>query len=373
MATKGAKALYMVEQIKAELAAIQANRPPHVNPVKIPSIGQEYFMAMREIDAQRAMGRYVWDGLPDELTGWQLENMLYHRASLLGFFWAGKLYVLPYAQSQGINEYGLPIAGRAISYNGAGPDNTDPEHEFVDHDFYIISGSHTTEYIERKSDGSTISHPTEAAILCDRIPFFNPNQAQISQFVIGENILREQCDIMGRIDINIKNSNLKLVFTARDEMSRAALEKALAYVYGSELPFTVITQENYDNVSNQLFQTRIELETQGMFEAWQSYDAIRRTMLGLPNSGPFEKKERKITGELDSDSPTDVILDNGLQMRRLWLAQMKVVYAREPAYYDILNKISVRVNPAISPSGDTREGEQNGNKENDDNDDGEDY
>lgn len=290
-------------------------------------LGTEFGATLRDLDANQVCNRYEWKGLPDYLTGQLIEMMLYNKGSLCGFFTGGNLYVLPYAQTGGINVYGLPNAVQPITYNGS------------------MSGT-----FEKFGKALPINNlgkfnsQAKACILYDRFPLYAQGAIPIARSVLNDELIRYQCDLLGRVKNNLRNIDKKVVFYVDSESQKNQMTQDLRQAYGTSDPFIVVVKGRQlpDKDQSQTLQGDIANETQSLFEAWQSINSIRCMCAGITNGGAFEKKERKITGELQGDqTQTELVLDAGLKMRRLWLEQMKSVY---PEYADILNAITVEIN-----------------------------
>lgn len=293
----------------------------------IDTLGLEFSQTLRDLDVQQCCNRYKWEGLPDYLTGQLIEIMLYNRGSLCGFFKGGTLYVLPYAQKDGINVYGLPNAVQPITYNGA---NTELHTNFG-------------EALPVNNLGK-FNNKASACLLYDRLPMYSQNATPLSRAQLNDVLLKYQCDLLGRIKNNLRNVDKKTIFYVDNESQLRQTTNDLRQAYGTEDPFIVVVRNSNIGAgnANESLQGDIANETQSLFEAWQSVNSIRCMVSGIANGGAFEKKERKITGELEGGSAqTDLVLDAGLQMRRLWLNQMKTIY---PEYADVLGKITVNIN-----------------------------
>ena len=295
------------------------------NENKIQPLGIEYQNVLLDLDAQQNCNKYTWKGFPDYLPNWLIEVMLYYRASLAGFFSGGRLYVLPYAQSQGVNIYGLPNAVHAISYNGALP-----------------NGNEKVEFNLPISYNGTPAKNAQAVLLYDRIPVYSTNQPPVARAVLNRVLVEYQADILERIKHNLQNTNKKVVFYVDNEKQAEAMKQDLRDQYGSNDPFIVAVKNDTEEKNGEAWQNGVDSQTQNLFEAWQSINSIRCMCSGITNGGAFEKKERQITGEIQGDNvQTDLVIDAGLKMRRLWLEQMKSVY---PEYKDVLDKITVEIN-----------------------------
>lgn len=290
-------------------------------------IGTEFVGNLRDLDIQQVCNRYEWEGLPDYLTGQLIELMLYNKGSLCGFFNGGTLYVLPYAQTNGINVYGMPNAVQPITYNGTQDQ---------------LASNFGTELIVNNI--GKFNDNAKACILYDRFPYFSQAGTPLARAILNDELIRYQSDLLGRVKNNLRNIDKKVVFYVESEAQQSQMTQDLRQAYGTSDPFVVVVKGSQMNEKNagQTLQGDIANEIQSLFETWQSINSIRCMCSGITNGGAFEKKERKITGELQGDqTQTELVLDAGLKMRQLWLEQMRLIY---PEYSDILNGISVNIN-----------------------------
>lgn len=300
-------------------------------PHNYPEIGTKFMPVLRSLDVIQNCNRYEWEGLPIYLPAWLIELMLYYKGAVIGFFEGGILKILPFAQTGGLNIYGIPNGAKPVTFNGEKPSE---EGDFIDNKVLNIGNYGTT--------------PTnaQACILYDVPPTFSTNTASIPRFELNQGLIRYQADLLGRIKNSIANSDLKVVFYADDADQVEQIKKDLRNAYGSCDPFVVIVRPNsptdIKNMQPTILQGDVDAKIQAMFETWQSINSIRCMCSGIANSGAFEKKERKITGELNgTETQTDLVLDAGLKMRRLFIEQMKEIY---PEYKSILDKIKVKIN-----------------------------
>lgn len=291
------------------------------------TVGIDFVQAMEDLDLQQACNRFRWDGLPDNLQSWQIEQMLFYQGVLTGFFKGGVLYVLPFAAKDGVNVVGAPNAVMPVTFNGA------MAGDFSDAGFGKMLVA---------SDGS-INPNAKCALLYDKIPRAS-NGGALSRWQINKSLREAQADILGRIEQNLQNISQKVVFYVDSEAQQRQMESDLDNAFGSNKPYVIVVRgttgiDDRKDGQAQTLQGNIQNETQALFEAYQSFNSIRCGLLGIENGGAFEKKERKNLIESDDMSEqTDLVADGGLYMRRLFLAQMKVIY---PQYSNILNKIKV--------------------------------
>lgn len=259
----------------------------------------KYKLIWSNYDFNQCCSRYIWKNLPNGLTSWNLERMLYFRGSLAGFKFAGKVYILPYVIQGEINPYGLPTKIKPITYNGrpvAG--NSD----FISETFELpvdILGDETSDY--------------GAVILYDSLPY-SPSSSAPSRYLLNQIIINEISETFARININIVVSNKKILLQCKDAKQVDVIKKELKVAFGSDSPFAVITSP----LESQTIQSSSDLNADELFNTIKNYDAIRCFMSGIASKNfGTDKKERLVSGELQgSEEQKDLILDIGYEMRQ---------------------------------------------------------
>lgn len=316
-----------LEQQGIELARMRS-LTRELNPVADVRCNIEaYRRAFQDLDMQQNCSRYIWDGLPPYMYSWLIEQMIYYRGSAAGYILGGTIYLLPYAMTRGVGINGLPNAVTPITYNGAAPGNA-VEYEGRGLELAV---SNYGEYNEN----------ARAAILYDRIPFFSSG-APISRYALNQGLIDLQSDIMGRIENNLAASAVKLVFPCENEKQERETERQIAKNMVAGKPYILMRRDMMSDRGGEPYHTEIDLVTQELIQTWQSVNSIRCGLSGIRNGGAFEKKERVITSEKESTNiASDMIIDIGLEMRQLWLRQMRQIY---PEYRDLLDPITVRLN-----------------------------
>ena len=252
-------------------------------------------------DFTQCCSRYVWEDLPNGLTSWNIERMLYFRGSLAGFKFAGKVYILPYVIRGGLNAYGVPTAIKPMTYNGQAAHG---RNDFFSTDFEL----NVDTYGDERDSYS-------AVLLYDNIPYGQGGGA-VSRFYYNQIIINEICDTFARININVVVSNKKILLQIKDAKQKSIIEKELEIAFGSDSPFAVITSP----LEAQTIQNTSDFNADELFNTIKNYDAIRCFMNGISSkSFGNDKKERLVSGELaGAEEEKSLILDMGLEMRQLF-------------------------------------------------------
>ena len=321
-----------LQQAGVDVSTLQ-RRLAQVNSAKDFQVDYHKFLtAMRDMDAQQNTGRYVWEGLPGNLTSWIIETMLYWRGSLVGYITGGTLYILPYAQVGDPNLLGMPYAVNPMSYNGVTPDKDGGKQKIT------LTVNYSGKFDKNAS----------GVLLFDRVPALGIGAGNISRALINRAFTELQADILTRILNNLDAACLKLVFECDDEKKSQVLDEQITNNLAAGKSYVIVRSGTMSGRDGTTYQTGVQLETQTLIECWQSVNSIRCSLSGIRNGGAFEKKERAITAELASDEvQSDMVLDSGLAMRQLFIDQIKAQY---PDYKDLLTSIRVRLNQAAEYS-----------------------
>lgn len=250
-------------------------------------------------DMNQCISRYVWEDLPNGLTSWNLERMLYFRGTLCGFKFAGNVYILPYTPLGGLNPYGLPVRVKPITYNGQAVAG---KNEFFSETFELPVdqvGNATDEY--------------GAVLLYDSVPY-SPGAISPSRYYLNQIIIREMSDVFARININVVVSNKKILLKVKDKKQSEVVRKELEIAFGSDSPFGIITGE----LPVEAVQNANDYNADDLFNTIKNYDAIRCFMSGISSKNfGTEKKERLVSGELaGAEEQKNLILDLGFDLRK---------------------------------------------------------
>lgn len=337
MAKKDKQPLTQANQLRsAGVAALGETTDPRTktNPIGFYNPDKkQYELIWTNYDLNQCVSRYIWEGLPNGLTSWNLERMLYFRGTLAGFMFAGRFYILPYVPSPKINPYGLPSAIKPLTYNGQAVAG---KNEFFSENFDLpvdVLGDKTDAY--------------SAVLLYDALPYSATGQAP-SRFFLNQIIIKEMADTFARVNINIVVSNKKILIQCKDAKQAPVIQKELENAFGSDCPFAVITSP----LEVGSIQSANDYNADDLFNTIKNYDAIRCFMSGISSKGfGAEKKERLVTGELTgAEEEKDLILDMGYDLRKLFAEQCNAkfgtnikVYKRAD-FYKQQNQPSTEIN-----------------------------
>lgn len=298
----------LANKLRAEgapaLGTMETNTKLKINPIGFYNPQKKKFTTLwTNYDLNQCVARYVWEGLPNGITSWNIERMLYFRGSLAGFSFAGNVYILPYVMTEGINPYGLPVGIRPLTYNGravAGKNDLWKDNFALPID---ING-------DEKTDAN-------AVLLYDSIPY-SPSAEAPSRFFFNQIIINEIADTMARVNINVVVSNKKILLVIKDAKQADTVRKELEATFDSDCPFGVITSPLETNS----VQSTSDFDADKLISLVKNYDGIRKIMNGILANFGTDKGERLVTGELQgNEQQVDLIADLSLELRQLFCKQ----------------------------------------------------
>lgn len=303
-----------------------------LNPIACYSPNKDlYNRIWTQYDLNQYCSSMKWGSLPNGLTSWNLNRMLYFRGTLCGFSYGGQVYILPYSIKGMINPYGLPTEVYPITFNGrpvAG------KNDFFGEDFALpvdING----DLIKADPTGNY------AFLLYDSIPY-SPASKSPSRYFLNQVVIKEIVETLARININIVVSSKKILLVVKDPSQAAVAQKELEIMFGSDSPFGVLSS----TMDIQDIQTTNDFNADDLFNTVKNWDAIRCFMNGIASKNfGSEKKERLVSGELQgNEEQVDLVADMRLELAQLFADQMNEAFGtgitcelRREAYNDDVN------------------------------------
>lgn len=270
--------------------------------------------ALRIIDEQDAVNRYVWKNLPKGLNSQLLERLIYYRGQLC-FFYNQELdqyYIMPYALQGGIDFYGRYLAVHPVPFaNGS----TDAEKRAIAQQREYLSTLVLKPQYDIVTENKEELKTTGCVILKDYTE--QQSQSIVSRQVINDVILDVEAEcipfmrtalingtgVQGmRVESGDEYSN---VAAANDSLVNAALNGAPNVPVLGHVDFQEL---NSGEVS----------KSEEYMMAFQSIDNFRLSTYGLENGGLFQKKERKLVAEqeMNADGGSgNLVMEDGLLNR----------------------------------------------------------
>lgn len=265
--------------------------------------------AMRIIDEQDAVNRYVWYNLPANITSQELERMLYYKGQLCFFYDKDleEFYFMPYALDGTIDFYGRFNTIHPIPMTSGTEDK---------------GSKAQAEYLANKKlkcvygiDLTGDKDPLESTVL------LHDYTKQLSQTIIprcavNDPILDIESEIIPMARTNLIASCGIKGMRVQDQDQQQNVEDAARSLQANALtgkPWipiigTVEFQELTDNATGKV---------QDYFLALQSLENFRLSTYGIDNGGLFEKKAHELQSEADiNGGPVGLVMQDGTSIRQ---------------------------------------------------------
>ena len=267
---------------------------------------------LKNLDSVQACNRFEWKGCPKSIPAFRIEQMLYNRGALVFFKQGNQFRLLPFYTNEELNMYGLMKGVTPIAYNGSVADITKDRESKALHTPLSVDNFGTDENLDGK-----------AVILFDRDNAYMSSNGvtpiAIHQTKAIEQIVNRLCVL----NVNLVNSQGKNIIIVKDPKQANAVDKQLKDFFNSDSPYAV-AKANYDiNVIN----NTIEYQEQAIWEDIMSWNNWRLANLGIQNSGLFNKKERQISGEVDTqNTQVDDVLNAFYKSRKRFIEQIRETF-----------------------------------------------
>ena len=256
--------------------------------------------------------RIKWEGLPPELNQDLIERILYFRFKGALFKFNEKYWFLPFTLKGTIDSYGryetiTPVlfTGQFGTTNKKGKDTSFLDEKVIGKTFLACY----QEGLELKSG------QIPAIILNDTTLEVSQDYTPMNSLI--DPLIQQLVDILVLVNIDLVTSAKVFYIVAKDQNQKEAIEDEFndldsrimngkrVVVVTSELQLQELTGGNQAKDQARYFQT------------YQSFDNLRKDIIGISNSGQFMKQEH--TTELETEknaSGGSSVLNNALRQRR---------------------------------------------------------
>lgn len=265
---------------------------------KLVAVKSNMATALQKVDMIQFLERYKWSNLPKGLTQDLIERILYFRGRGVFFKLGDEYFFLPFGLDGEIDTYGRYKGVKPLSFNGTAQIGEEFLPSFT---LPVIRDPQVPE------DG-------EAVILYDTSIMLS--QYNLPPFYQQMFMISEQADVLVLIKKNMINSTMLHTVVVEDQNQKQFIESQLMNWADENLLkyVTVITKQG---LKLEELKSPAKLETQTLFEAWTSYDNLRKTLIGLRNNGLFQKTAHSLETEVDGQAEqSDAVYKNGLRMRK---------------------------------------------------------
>lgn len=273
---------------------------------------------LRLIDEEQAVGRFTWDGLPDNfgLTSQEIERFIYYRGQLCLFYepTIDKYLLTPYAGSK-IDYYGrfTEVVPVPIS---RGTNSTEQEEFFKTKNLRVIYKASENVSELDKNKICVLVHDYTKQLSQTIIP-----RQEINDPIID---VMAECVPMMRTSL-LASSGVKGVRVADADQAesvkdanRSTERAAMTGEFLVPIVGSVEFQELTDHAT-----TKAEEYMQSL----QSLDNLRLSGYGIQAGGVYEKKAHMLQSEADMNtSPVSIVLKDGLKIREQFCDTVNKVF-----------------------------------------------
>ncbi len=289
-------------------------------PVKLEPLAcldQNILKNLRILDETQKVNLYKWYNLPSGIDGNLIERILYYKGQAAFWFNTidGQFYFLPFALNGSIDVYGRYTGITPLPFNGTAKDKEDA---------WIVDLIRVPQYDIFDPE---ISNKKETACVILRDYTQQISQTVLPRASLDDPILKMMSEAIpfARTSL-LSNSGIKAmrvndesdaneVYTA----SRSVVEHALA---GE--PFVPIKSQIE---FQELTSSGSAMKSEEYLLYYQALDNLRKSFLGIPAGGVFEKQSHTLQSEQDMNSNSDnLILEDGLELRQKFCQMVNAIW-----------------------------------------------
>lgn len=280
-------------------------------------------MALRVRDEQDAVNRYVWYNLPGEITGQELERLIYYRFQLCFFYFkeTKKFYFMPYTLNGTIDFYGRyntvsPVPISSSQENEAKKEKKDKsdDEKIYEARAKILSDKKLRVLYDVPVD-EVLDKSAVCVLLHDYTKQLNIQSGQ-PRAVLQDPIVSLESEILpmartailastGTRGVRVQNPEESAsILSASNQMYSAAMSGKLMIPVNGAIDFQDLPNRSTANCSDYL-------------EVMQAIDNFRLSMYGIENGGIFQKKAHKLESEQEANAaPCSSVSADGTAIRQ---------------------------------------------------------
>ena len=265
---------------------------------------EAYTTMLQSKDLVLCANRYVWKGLPINLTSQQLEAMLYQWGTLCMFENdKGELVFSRYAAIGDLNPYGLLDKIQPIDMAGNAYD--------------------AVRSVIHSANQAQLQEGDKVCIIINDYTTFTQMTNEASRYAINKaTTIHDQVLVHSQLMTNIFLSVKKAMALCESEEQKNIVMQQVHALLDPSKPVVAISSSRGKNGKGldtpiEMFNFNNTFDTQNYCQTIDYYDKLRRSFNGIPAPDTFEKKERKITAEAeDTSTHTNLVLLDGLLQRQ---------------------------------------------------------
>ena len=285
-------------------------------PIKFSSklnLKEDLKKALRLIDEQDAVNRYVWYNLPANITSQELERMLYYKGQLCLFYDKNleEFYFMPYALDGTIDFYGRFNTVHPVPMTSGTDDkgNKAQAQYLANLKLKCVYGVKMPEEltIEDFENSCVLLHDYTKQLSQTIIPRANVNDPILD--VMSDCIPFMRTSLLASTGVKgVRVNDADQMENVWDDANRSMEAGAL-----TGRPFVPITGKAE---FQELTDGQVAKAEEYML-AMQSLDNLRLSTYGIDNGGLFEKKAHELQTEADiNGGPVGLVLQDGLSIRQ---------------------------------------------------------
>lgn len=242
--------------------------------------------------------RYKWSNLPSELNQDLIERILYFRGK--GCLFKGvddKFKFLPFTLKGDIDIYGRYMYITPTLFTGS---------ESYDKSAYISDKILKVAY-GPEEEGETCILTNDSLAVAQDNPFMNDLITPLTEQLV---------DILVLVNIDLISSAKVFYLVAQDEAQKQAIEAELQnldiQILNGKRAFVVVSPTELQSLTKESSK-----DSARYFQSYQSFDNLRKDILGIPNGGTFMKQEHMTQAESSQNgNSASSVYNNGLRMRQ---------------------------------------------------------
>ena len=271
--------------------------------------------AIRIIDEQDAVNRYVWHNLPCDLSSAELERLLYFKGQLCFFYFPelDKFFFMPYALDGSIDFYGRYNTVHPIPFTSG--QETKEERKIKANQLQILSTKKLQVIYDVVIDEKILDNPKGYCVLLHDYTK-QLGQNIIPRATINEPIISLEAEILPfmRTSLILATGIQGVRVDDADQWeSVAEAAKSMEFAAKTGKGFIPITVP----VEMQELTPGAVAKGEEYLMTMQSVDNFRLSTYGLQNGGLFEKKAHILEDESAlNKSTSDIIYQDGLSIRQ---------------------------------------------------------
>lgn len=275
---------------------------PNMNPMAV-SPAQDR-MKLEILLARKSMvefiERYKWSGLPKELNQDLIERVLWFRGKgcLFKAENDGKYRFLPFTLKGDIDIYGRYTNITPTLFTGT---------EAYDKQPYITNLTLPVAYSVDDKEGKAVILTDSSLAISQDNPFMNELIKPLNEQLV---------DILVLVNIDLITSAKVFYLMAQDEAQKTAIEAEFAnmdnQILNGKRVFVVVSPTELKEITKETSK-----DSARYFQSYQSFDNLRKDILGIPNGGTFMKQEHMTEAESGQNgNSASSVFNNGLRVRK---------------------------------------------------------